>query len=77
MKKGGGKGKGSIVKCGETPCGGVGDRGWGACENLMELSMCDGPIETHEYIWCIFDQCLIGFCHITAEIPSFCIELIK
>ena len=39
------EGRGSIVKCGETPFG------RGACENLMQLSICDGPIETFEYIW--------------------------
>ena len=37
--------RGFIVKCGETPF-----EGW-ACENPVELSMCDGPIETYEYIW--------------------------
>ena len=39
------EGRGSIVKCGEIPF----ERG--ACENLMQLSICDGPIETFEYIW--------------------------
>ena len=32
--------------------GGVGVRGvWGACEDLVGLSMYDGMIETVKYIW--------------------------
>ena len=38
------EGRGFIVKCGETSFEGV-------CKNPMELSMCDGPLETVEYIW--------------------------
>ena len=42
------EGRGSIMKCGETPFKGGwrGRDGGGDCENLVELSMCDGPIET-------------------------------
>ena len=40
---------GTIMKCGETPF--ERERGArGGCENPMELSMCDGPIEIVEYI---------------------------
>ena len=45
------EGRGFIVKCGEAPFEGGGSGGGeGGCENLIELSMCDAPIETVEYI---------------------------
>ena len=72
------EGRGSIVKCGETLFDGEG--GWGACENLVELSMCDSPIETFEHIWLIFSGCLIPFCPFcqkTVEIHFLCIQLIN
>ena len=61
----------SIVKCGEIPF-----QGW-ACENPVKLSMCDGPIETIEYIWWRFGGCMIALCHKTAEIHFLCIQLIN
>ena len=45
--------------------GNVVRRGW-VCENLIKLSMYDGPIETIEYIWVNISYILdwiIGFCH--------------
>ena len=59
------EGRGSMVKCGETPF----NRGQGACEYPVGLSMYDGPMETVEYSW-VNGACLIGFCHKTAEIHS-------
>ena len=41
------KGRVSIVKYGETPF-----RGW-ACEIPMGLPVCDGPMETVEYMWVV------------------------
>ena len=49
----------------------------GACENPVELRMCDGPIETVEYIWLIFGGCWVGFSYKTAEIHILCIQLIN
>ena len=53
----------------EKPCfrGGGGGEGV-ACEYPVELSMCDCPIETFEYIWSTFGGCLIAFYQKTAEI---------
>ena len=54
--------RGSIVKCGET----LSERGGGACENPVGLSMYDGPMETAEYIWvniwCMLDWILSQNC---------------
>ena len=40
------------------------------------MYMCDGPIETVECIWVNIWCMLIGFGHKTAEIHSFCIQLL-
>ena len=40
------EGRASRVKCREALL-----EWWGACEYLVRLSMCDGMIETVEYIW--------------------------
>ena len=40
------EGRGSMVKCGETLL----RDGGGACKNPVGLSMCDGPMETIDYI---------------------------
>ena len=36
------------------------DGGWGACENLVGLSMCDDPIETVKYIW-VNTSCMLDW----------------
>ena len=63
------------MKCCETPF----ERG-GSCENSVRLSMYDGSMETAEYIlmniWCMLD-CIVGFCHKTAEIHVLGIQLIN
>ena len=35
------------------------------------------PVEAVECIWVNFGACLIGFGHKTAEIHSFCIQLVN
>ena len=49
-------------------------RDGGVCENSVRFSLNDGPMETVEYmwvnIWGMLD-CIIGFCHKTAEIHFF------
>ena len=54
-------------KCVHRECGCV---GVGACKNPMELSMCDSPIETFEYIWCILGGCLSQNCRNTLPLHN-------
>ena len=54
--------------------------GGGACENPVELSKNDRPMETVEYIWmniwCMLDW-IAGFCHKIAEMHFLGIKLIN